>query len=317
MRQSILIRPQQSVVQERPKPKVGRRDVLVRVKVCGVCASELHGWQEESGPYPKEYGHEVTGEVVEVGADVETVRPGQLVTGLFSRGFAEYAVTSADKVTPVPEGMNPEAALGEPLSCVISAARRTRVELGDTVAIVGLGFMGLLMLQAIRLKGPGRIIAVDVRREALERALQFGADEVYLPHELPDRYKMTAWERLGRGYGADVVVEASGSQAGLTLAGEMVREHGFLSIVGYHQGGPRSVDMELWNWKGIEVLNAHERRAAYQMECMRRGLELVRRGKIEIASLVTHRFSLDEVDLAFRTLAEKPEGFIKSVVVIE
>lgn len=317
MRQSILVRPRQSVVEERPAPQTGRRDVLVRVKVCGVCASELHGWSQASGTYPKEYGHEVTGEVMAVGADVEAFRPGQLVTGLFPRGFAEYTVTGEEKVTAVPEGIAPEAALGEPLSCVISAARRTRIDLGDTVAIVGLGFMGLLMLQAIRLKGPGRIIAVDVRQEALERARHYGADEVYLPHELPDIYKMTAWERLGKGYGVDVAIEASGTQAGLTLAGEMVREHGLLSIVGYHQGGPRSVDMELWNWKALDVLNAHERRAAYQMECMRRGLELVHQGKIDIASLVTHRFPLDAVDRAFQTLIEKPAGFIKSVVVID
>lgn len=317
MRQSILVRPQQSVVQERPEPAVGRNDVLVRVKACGVCASELHGWHQESGPYPKEYGHEVTGEVVAVGPDVKAIRPGQLVTGLFHRGFAEYAVTTEDKVTEVPDGIAPEAALGEPVSCIMSAARRTRVDLGDTVAIVGLGFMGLLMLQAIRLKGPARIIAVDVRKEALEKSLSYGADEAYLPEDLPDTYKMTSWDRLGKGYGVDVAIEASGSQAGLTLAGEMVREHGVLSIVGYHQGGPRNVDMELWNWKALEVINAHERRAGYQMDCMRRGLELMRRGLLDVASLVTHRFRLDEVDQAFRTLLEKPKGFVKSVVVVD
>lgn len=317
MRQSILIAPRHSVVEERPDPSIGPRDVLVRVKACGVCASELHGWSQESGAYPKELGHEVTGEVVAVGADVRAFRPGQLVTGLFSRGFAEYAVTREDKVIPVPPGMAPETALGEPLSCVISAARRTRVELGDTVAVVGLGFMGLLMLQAIRLKGPAKIIAVDVRKEALEKALRYGADEVYLPHELPDQYKMTSWDRLGKGYGVDVAIEASGAQAGLTLSGEMVREHGFLSIVGYHQGGPRAVDMELWNWKALEVLNAHERRAAYQMDCMRRGLELVERGRIDIASLVTHRFPLEAVDRGFEALLEKPAGFVKSVIVMD
>ncbi len=75
--------------------------------------------------------------------------------------------------------------------------------------------------------------------------------------------------------------------------------------------------MELWNWKALEVLNAHERRAAYQMDCMRRGLELVERGRIDIASLVTHRFPLDAVDRGFQALFEKPAGFIKSVIVMD
>ena len=115
--------------------------------------------------------------------------------------------------------------------------------------------------------------------------------------------------------GVDVVVEASGSQKGLTLAGELVRQHGYLSILGYHQGPGRDVDMQLWNYKAFEVLNAHERRADYRMDCMRRGLALAAAGRIDLASLVTHTFPLDRLDEAFRSLAEKPAGFIKSVIV--
>jgi threonine dehydrogenase-like Zn-dependent dehydrogenase len=114
----------------------------------------------------------------------------------------------------------------------------------------------------------------------------------------------------------DVAIEASGTQAGLTLAGQMAREHGVLAILGYHQGGPRQVDMELWNWKALEVLNAHERRAGYQMDCMRRGLTLLAAGKLQTAPLVTHRFGLDQVDDAFRALLTKPAGFVKAVITI-
>jgi len=87
--------------------------------------------------------------------------------------------------------------------------------------------------------------------------------------------------------------------------------------VGYHQGGLRQVDMELWNWKALDVLNAHERRADYQMDCMRRGLALLAAGRLDTASLVTHRTALDRVDEAFRALYMKPAGFIKAVVILD
>ncbi len=316
MKQSILIEPQHSRLEERAVAAVGPDDVLVKVKACGVCASELHGWHGDGGAYPRAMGHEVAGEVVAVGANVRNVQPGAAVTGLFQGGFAEYAVTKAPYVIPIPAGVSYDIVLGEPLSCILSGARRTRVEPGDVVAIVGLGFMGLLMLQAIRLRGPARIIAIDPREEALALAQRFGADEVYQPEQTPERYRMTEWSQLGGGYGVDVAIEASGTQAGLTLAGELAHEHGVLSIVGYHQGGPRQVDLQLWNWKALDVLNAHERRADYQMDCMRRGVALLAAGKLDTATLVTHRFGLDQVDDAFRALLTKPTGFVKAVITI-
>jgi threonine dehydrogenase-like Zn-dependent dehydrogenase len=172
------------------------------------------------------------------------------------------------------------------------------------------------MLQAVRMKGPAYIIGVDIRDEALEMARRFGADVTMKPEQVGERLKLTSWSQLGKGYGVDVAIEASGTQAGLTLAGQMVREHGVLSILGYHQGGPRQVDMELWNWKALEVLNAHERRSGYQMDCMRRGLALLAAGKLQTAPLVTHRFGLDQVDDAFQALLTKPTGFVKAVIVV-
>lgn len=316
MKQSVLIQPRKSEVWEAPIPTIGPKDVLIRVRVCGVCASELHGPWKNPPSLPWKMGHEVVGEVVEVGEEVEDSRPQMVVTGLVSQGFAEYVLAPHTHLIPVPEGVPYEFALGEPLSCVISAVRRIPLELGDTVAIVGVGFMGLLTLQAIRLRGPARIIAVDTREEALELAKSLGADEVYIPQEIPSRLKMVHWENLGRGFGVDVAVEASGTQAALTLASEIVREHGTLSIVGYHQNGPRTIDMQLWNWKAISVVNAHERRVDFQMDCMRRGLNLLKAGKITMEPLITHRYSLDQVDQAFTDLETKPKGFIKGIIYV-
>lgn len=312
MKQAVLVQPQETSVQERAIPAPGPRDVLIHVRACGVCASELHAWQGDSGAYPRALGHEVAGEVVAVGPEVRTLVPSTRVTGLFHHGFAEYAMASEDRVMALPTNVSYETAIGEPIACIVSAALRTRVELGDTVAVVGQGFMGLLMLQAIRLKGPARIICIDLRDDVRALARQFGADVVLHPDEVGE--ELIVLRGSAPEHGVDVAIETTGGQPGLTLASRMVREHGMLSILGYHQGGPRSVDMELWNWKALDVLNAHERRTDHKAACMRRGIALIAAGRIDVAPLITHRFDLEHVDDAFRALQEKPASFKKAIV---
>jgi len=178
--------------------------------------------------------------------------------------------------------------------------------------------MGLLMLQAVRLRGPSRIVAIDVRRDALTMAQRLGAHEVFTPDQLPDRLRVLQRTTMEPGWGVDVAIEASGTQPGLTLAAELVREHGQLSILGYHNevGGRREVNMQLWNWKALDVLNAHDRRLDVKMECVRRGLRLMATGQIDVGALISHRFSLDEIDTAFSALETKLPGFCKAVVEI-
>src|SRR5919199_779237 len=145
--------------------------------------------------------------------------------------------------------------------------------------------MGLGILPLLKLRGPSRIVAIDVREDARAAALALGADEVFHPAELPQDARLTQFRDWQSDRGFDVVVEASGTQPGLTL----VRAHGVLSILGYHQGGPRQVDVGMWNWKAIDVVNAHVRRRGDLMESMRIGLELTGAGLLDLGSLVTHR----------------------------
>lgn len=309
MRQAVLVGPMRFRVDDVATPAPGPDEVLVRVLACGACASELHPVEDGYG-VPLVIGHEVAGEVVETGPRVAGFRRGDLVTGLFHQGFSDFAVLPSDRVTAVPNGMRPEHAFGEPLACAVSAADRTRVGLGDRIAFVGVGFMGLLMLQLLKLKGPVSITAIDIRDDALAASRRLGADIAIGP-EAVDPADRAA--KPGDKGGFNVVVEATGTQEGLDLATVLVREHGVLSILGYHQG-MRSVDMKLWNFKAMDVLNAHERRNPYRMDCMRRGLALAAAGRIDLASLTTHTFGLDRVGDAFAALRDKPPGFIKSVV---
>ncbi len=314
MRYSQLIAPRTSEVIEASTPDPGPGEVLVRVKASGVCASELHPWADGRPGYPHRFGHEPMGEIVAIGPEVTRFSEGDRVTGLFQGAYADLCVAKEDELLPVPDGIAEENALGEPLACLVNAQRRTPVELADRVALIGLGYMGLGMLQLLKLRGPSRIVAIDVREEAREAAMALGADESYDPSQLPDEFRITNFGDWESDRGFDIVVEGSGTQPGLTLAGEMVRAHGVLSILGYHQGGPRQVEVGMWNWKAIDVVNAHVRRRADLIESMRIGLELTAKGLIDLGALVTHRYALDEVDRAYSDLQQKPPGFIKAVV---
>ncbi|MDQ4045046.1 MAG: alcohol dehydrogenase catalytic domain-containing protein [Chloroflexota bacterium] len=314
MRYSQMVAPQQSEIIEVTAPAPDKGQVLVRVTACGVCASELHPWNDGTADYPRRLGHEPVGVIEAVGPGVERLSIGDRVTGLFTQAFSELAIADQGDLLPVPPGLTDERALGEPLACLVNAQRRTPVELADRVALIGLGYMGLGMLQLLKLRGPGRIAAIDIREEAREHSRHLGADEVYHPAEVPEEYLLTNFGDWDTDRGFDVVVEASGTQLGLTLAGQMVRAHGVLSILGYHQGGDRQVDVQMWNWKAIDVVNAHVRRREDLLESMRIGLELEANGLIDLGNLVTHRFGLDEVDRAYAALRDKPEGFVKAVV---
>lgn len=312
MWQSILIAPKTSELQKRPIPEVKEEELLIKVKLCGVCASELKPWQLANAE--TEFGHEVVGEVVALGKDVKTYEVGMRVTGLIYKGFAEYTVAHQSMLTVVPEGLSDEAALGEPVSCVMSGMRRTDIDLGDRVAIIGLGYMGLLALQAALLKGSSEVIAIDTREESRQRALAYGADKVLAPDEVDAELLLERWQDIPQKRGLEVVIEAAGNEKALELAGKMVKEHGVLSIVGFHQNNSLAVDMEMWNWKALNVLNAHERRSDYQMDSMCRGLKLIEAGKIKLDPWVSHSFSLNEVDQAYSAILDKPDGFVKGAV---
>jgi threonine dehydrogenase-like Zn-dependent dehydrogenase len=267
-------------------------------------------------------GHEPSGVIEKIGQSVDSLKVGQRVAvlptggGPFTEytngGFAEYMVIPQKRGALMPPGIEFTEAIGEPVACLVSGLERTEIHLADRVAIIGCGFMGLAMLQLVAQRGPREIVAIDVRQEALENALRFGADRAMLPKQIDPRDRAAEWAQIGQGF--DVVFEVTGTQAGLTLAGELVTAHGTLSIVGFHEMGMRTLDVRLWNLKAITVINAHERRNDYLMHCMQAGLELIAKGKLDMASLVTHTYPLDKVDIAFAAMRDKPQGFIKAVI---
>lgn len=178
--------------------------------------------------------------------------------------------------------------------------------------VIGCGFMGLLLIQLASLRSPSSIAAIDINDERLKLAADLGADLTINPHEV-DAVKYVRGFTNGRG--ADVVIEATGEQTPLDMATEMVKIRGRLVIFGYHVGESRSINMQMWNWKGLDVINAHERESEVYMEGMRIGIMLLSKGKIKLKTLITHRYPLTEINRAFDNVDMKVRGLIKAVVI--
>jgi threonine dehydrogenase-like Zn-dependent dehydrogenase len=246
-----------------------------------------------------------------IGDDVQECQPGQRVAVLSYHAFAEYDVAPADAVVPLPSSLAGVPFPGEPLGCAMNIFTRSGIETGHTVVILGIGFLGALLTRLATNAG-GRVIAVSRRPYALEVARRFGAADV-IPMDdhtrVIDRVK-----GLTGGSFADRVIEATGQQGPLDLGGELTRERGRLIIAGFHQDGPRTVNMFLWNWRGIDVVNAHERDPRVYVAGIRAAIEVVARGELDPAPLYTHRYALGMLGRALDATRERPEGFMKALV---
>jgi 2-desacetyl-2-hydroxyethyl bacteriochlorophyllide A dehydrogenase len=316
MKIAILTGPKEFQFQEEPLAALLPDEVLVRVAACGVCTSELDIWEGKAGGnmYPRYPGHEVSGVVADVGKDVQGLAPGDRVAVWApGRGFAEYVVVKSKYCFPAGD-LPLDLALAEPLACAVNTVEMANVSLSDDVVIIGAGFMGNLVQKLVAMQGPRRLIVADTRADALERARKLGATHVVnvMTESLPEVVK-----ELTDGQGADVSFEVVGAQAPLNLLGDVTRMSGKVVLVGFHQGEPRQIPLGYWNWMAFQILNAHFREETIILRGMRIGMRLLTSGRLNLEELVTHRFGLDEINQAFRTAHEKPEGFVKSTIVMQ
>lgn len=314
MQAAILSAPRRFDVQERDIPDPGPREVRVRAAICGMCTGEIEMWagKVKDYEYPKFIGHEVSGVVDAIGDRVEDVAVGDRVTVFAEeKGYAEHVVVPARWVVKLAEETPFDLALGEPIACSVNGVRKVDPQLGDSVCLVGCGFMGLIMLQVFEARGTGLRIAVDVRDSALELARQLGATHTFNPRRDDVEEGVHA---LTGGNGVDIGVEAAGTQATLDLTTKLVRMEGTLEVFGFHQGGLREVDWAYWNWMAFRVVNGHTRNPDIYVEGMRLGIGLMERGGLDMEPLVTHRFRLDAINEGFAMAERKEDGFVKGVV---
>jgi threonine dehydrogenase-like Zn-dependent dehydrogenase len=316
MRAAILEAPGRTSTIDLPVPTPGHGQVRVRVEGCGVCASNLSPWHGQpwfTYPFPPGApGHEGWGVIDSIGDGVEGVRPGVRVAFLSGNAFAEYDLAAADQIVPLPASLRGSPFPGEPLGCAFNILRRSRIEAGDVVAVVGAGFIGAVLTRLATSAG-ARVIAISRRDHSLEVARQFGAAGTVRMddhHAVIDRVRQLTDDRL-----CDRTIECAGAQWPLDLAAELTRERGTLVIAGYHQDGPRQVDMQLWNWRGLDVVNAHERDPAIYVRGIRDALEAVTAGDLDPSPLYTHTYPLERLADALDAARDRPAGFVKALVI--
>lgn len=248
-----------------PTPEIGPEDILVQVKACGICGSDIHGWDGSSGRRqpPLVMGHEASGVVAAVGSSVKGYTEGERITFdstvwcgkchfcLAGRPnlcdarmvlgvscddyrrygcFAEYVSVPARICCKLPDSLSFEhAALIEAVSIAVHAANRTPVSLGDTAVVVGSGMIGLLVIQTIKQKGCSRVIATDLNAQRLEVARKLGADvTINVGEEDP----VARVKELTNGRGADVALEVVGATPTIKSAIDCTRKGGSITIVG-------------------------------------------------------------------------------------
>jgi threonine dehydrogenase-like Zn-dependent dehydrogenase len=298
------------------RPDPGPGQVRVRLEGCGVCASNLTPW---AGPewmtFPTaagDLGHEGWGVIDQVGEGVAGLAPGDRVASLSHRSYAEYDLADADAVVRLPASLAGQPFPGEPLACAMNIFRRAQIEAGQTVAIVGVGFLGAVLTRLAAEAG-ARLIAISRRASSLDLARRMGAAET-LP--MDDHYAIISQvQALTGGRFCERVIEAVGKQWPLDLAAELTAEGGRLVIAGYHQDGPRQVNMQLWNWRGFDVVNAHERDPRAYVQGLREAIEAVTSGRLDPSSLYTHVYPLDRLAEALDATRDKPDGFVKALII--
>jgi len=326
---------------EMPEPQVGPDDLLVRVKACGICGSDIHGFDGSTGRRvpPLVMGHEASGIVSKIGGNVTQFQVGQRVTfdstiycgkcffcrrgevslcdnrqvlgvspGEYRRhgAFAEYVAVPQRITYPIPETLSFEhAAMIEAVSVAVHAVGLTPVKLGDTAVVVGSGMIGLLVVQALRLAGCGRVIAVDLDERRLRLAAELGA-EVSINAGQRDVPKAVRDCTSGRG--ADVAMEVVGNTQGFETALASLRKGGTLTLIG--NLSPK-VELPLQSvvTRQIRVLGSCASSGEYPA-C----IDLLARKAIRVAPLISAVASLAEGAAWFRRLYDGDPNLMKVIL---
>jgi threonine dehydrogenase-like Zn-dependent dehydrogenase len=293
-------------------------EVRVRLQGCGLCASSLPVW--EGRPwfrYPLEAGapgHEGWGWVDAVGRDVSDLEIGGRVALVSGHALAQYDIAARAAIVRIPSALDAEQVPGEPIGCAMNIFERSDIRGEHSVAIVGGGFLGALLTQLAAHAG-AHVVVLSRRAFSLRVARAAGAAQVFdTSNAATARAKAMA---VSEGRGFDRVIECAGVQDTLDLASSLSMERGRLVIAGYHQDGTRQVNLQDWNWRGLDVVNAHERSIERYTAGVEAGIAAILDGRIDPFPLLTHSVPLKEVGRGFELLRTRPAGFVKAVVTTE
>ncbi|WP_028309270.1 zinc-dependent alcohol dehydrogenase [Desulfitibacter alkalitolerans] len=319
---ALLYEPYNIYLVER-ELECGDDEVIVKNHLIGICGSDKTFYRGQLPPKTSEFrqepklpfylGHESGGTVVEVGSKVRDYKTGDKVIAFgWNNNLAEYFKAKDWELQPVPEGMDMDlASLGEAIGCAMYSGMNSGVQLGDTVVVMGGGFAGQIIAQCARQKGAAQVIVVDVLEGKLNLAKKLGADiTINAANEDP----VGIVKYLTKGVGADVVVEAAGSEQSINQCTEMIKHNG--KFVWYSWiTTPVTLNISRWHDDGLEFINTclvhHTYRERYVWTP--NVLRPVVQGLIDVRSLITNEFKLDQIKEAFE-LVDKNDAAIKVVL---
>jgi len=312
-----------------PVPQIGPGELLIRIEASGICGSDVMEWYRRD-KVPLVLGHEIAGEVVEVGQGVEQYKKGDRVsashhvpcntcryclkghhtvcntlrqTHFEPGGFAEYVRLPAINVDRgvyllADEVSFEEATFIEPLACVFRSLRMARFQPGRTVLIMGCGIAGLLHVQLAKALGAGRIVATDIVESRLEAARKCGADVVlHAKEDVPSRVR-----EVNDGWLADLVLICTGAKSAQIQGMESVERGGTVLFFAPTDPGvtvPLSIN-DFFFRNDITLTTSYAGSPGDHVEA----LELIRLGRLRVKEMITHRFGLAEIGEAFRLVAE-------------
>lgn len=292
--------------------------VRIKLEGSGVCASNLPVWEgREWFKYPisaGEPGHEGWGIIDAVGDEVSEFKVGERVTGLTYHAYATHDFARPENLVRLPDFLDGKAFPGEPLGCAINIFSRSDIKEGQTVAIIGCGFLGLLLIQLAKSAG-AKVIAVSRREFSLKAALHEGADYTIVMDDHQKIIEKVA--EITENTLCDRVIECTGKEWPLNLSIELTKIKGKLIVAGFHQDGMRKVNVQMLNWRGIDMISAHERDNKEYLKGIGKAVEAVKNDQLNPFHLFTHRFGLEDMETAYTCLQERPDGFIKALVITD
>jgi len=288
----------------------GENEVQIEGGACGICSWDVVTAKLGNQMHPMAPpGHEGIGYVAKIGAGVTDFKEGDRVAG---GGFANVRNLSAQRVFKIPESDLPdEYWIVEPVSCAVTGIDHCQIQPGNRIVVVGCGFMGLLILQGLLRYPLDDLIVLDIVQSRLDLAQQLGVGEVYNtaeadPQELSREFKSRE---------IDVVVDTSGSQAGLDLSTDIVKRGGRINLFGWLKGQTASFDPTKWHLGGFTVVNSAP--ASKLRDTFEPAIRLIHKGIIDLKPLVTHTATLEDYPDLMAQILAGDESYIKGVVTLK
>lgn len=326
-----LIAPKNFDIVEEELLSLKDDEILLKIISCGLCHSEvptylgerqLVGEVKKGGAafkvvdkidFPALLGHEPVGIIEDMGKEVKDFKIGDYVGGWKRQCFADYVITDTTKLVKINlERKEIKKYLIEPSTCIVNILRVANPLLGDSIAIIGCGFMGLLCLKGLEKSGAFKKIAIDLLDNRLDLAKKYGATHILNAKEdnIVDKV-----DSITEGKGVDVVIEISGRMSGFHLATQIVKSKGKILIPSVY-GRPELMESGFYLMlKTPTIISVHPFYSDDYERDMLIALRLIEEGILPIDQLITHEFSLDKINEGFKFLISSDPNYLKGIIV--